>query len=146
MAFDDAGNMFVANPASNEIHIYVTSYQSLNFELPSNAGFVVGGEVPLTATATSGLPVSYLVTTPNTCAVHESDEKTLRLLKRGECALTASVEESNEWNPAASVERSVIVATKPSKPTDVVALPQGDGTILLDWDAPADTGEAALPG
>ena len=146
LAIDTAGRLYVANPSGNKVLVYATSYQSIDFALPSDARFAVGDRVPVTANTTSGLDATLVTSTPEICSFVETNSSTLALHKRGRCTVSAQHSGSNQWNPATPVERSVTVATTPTKPTDAVATPEGSGTISLDWDSPADTGDADITG
>ena len=146
VALDALGRTYVALPLKNKVLVHATSYQSISFEFPADARFAVGDRVPVTATSTSGLDPTLATSTPTICSFIETNPVTLMLHERGRCTVSAQHSGSNEWNPAAPVERSVTVATAPAKPTDVVATPAGSGTISLGWDAPADTGDANIIG
>lgn len=78
--------------------------QSIAFEAASD--LVVGGTVTVSVTATSGLPVSLAVQTPDTCALAG---QTLTGLAGGTCALTASQAGDAAYYAAPEVTLSLVV-------------------------------------
>lgn len=99
---------FVATKAADSTYATATSApvavtvdaapatQTITFSAPSTAS-VGGGNVTLSASASSGLPVSYASTTPSTCTVSGS---TLTPVASGSCSITAS-QAGNSTYPAA---------------------------------------------
>ncbi len=80
--------------------------QTISFTAPSTQTFG-GGTVALTATASSGLAVSYASTSPAVCTVSGS---TVTLVGAGACAITASQAGDSSYNPAPDVARTFAVA------------------------------------
>ena len=68
---------------------------------------------PLTASATasSGLPVSFTTTTRTVCTSGGSNGATVTLLAAGTCTVQASQAGNSTYNPAPSVSRSFKVST-----------------------------------
>jgi len=69
-------------------------------------GVVVGGTgISVGATATSGLPVAYVSTTPGVCTV-DSTSGSLALLAAGTCTIAADQAGNGTWAPAPQVTQS----------------------------------------
>jgi hypothetical protein len=87
--------------------------QSITFDKPPN--LQVGGEpVALTATADSGLPVSYVVEGP--CELVGDGLDLLAPVSPGECLVTVSQKGNEIWEPAADKQRRVRVDPAPPVP------------------------------
>jgi hypothetical protein len=82
--------------------------QTIAFALPPSA--FVGSTVVLDASADSGLPVAYEVTTPGTC---DEDGTDLHLLAPGTCTVTASQSGDETYDPAPDVAASMLVEAVP---------------------------------
>lgn len=76
---------------------------------PSNA--TVGGTYAVSATASSGLTVSFASTTTGVCTVSGS---TVRFVAAGTCTVRASQAGNESWNPAPNVFQSFSVSAAPS--------------------------------
>lgn len=114
--------------------------QTITFINPGDQDF--GTELTLSATASSGLPVTYTSETPEVCTVTSEGEVTF--LKAGTATIKVSQEGNAAYLPAESVTQSFTVnAVKPGAPTDFVVIP-GDGQLTLTWTAPADTGGSSI--
>ena len=68
----EKGGWMTGPIASIQTLMPVRTPQTITFNLPTSRAFV-GAPTPLTATATSGLPVTYTTTTPNICQIVTSD-------------------------------------------------------------------------
>ncbi|MCM0619546.1 Ig-like domain-containing protein [Nocardioides bruguierae] len=88
---------------------------------------LVGDEVLVRATATSGLPVALATTTPETCSVvdHGDGTATVTALAEGECVLVATQDGDEDWAAATPVEVPVTVTRAPQVLTLDGALPTG---------------------
>ena len=86
--------------------------QTITFESIDNHT-LGSGSVPLGATASSGLPVSFASDTPTVCSVVGS---TIVLNAHGTCTIEASQAGNDDWNAAPTVTRSFTV----TKATPVV--------------------------
>lgn len=75
--------------------------QTISFSPPASA--IVDQQVPMSAKASSGLPVSYSTSTPDVCSVSGS---TLTPSKAGTCIITASQPGDGKYLPAAPVTQS----------------------------------------
>ena len=102
---------------------------STSFWEASVAPNVVTFSLTLTATATSGLPVSYASSTPNVCTVSSS---TASLLAAGTCTLTASQPGGGTYAAATPVTQSFTVnaAQQPQTITFNTIATQHVGTPL----------------
>ena len=79
--------------------------QTITFIAPAPQG--AGGEpLPLSASASSGLPVSFEALTPGVCTVSNG---AVRLLTAGTCTVRASQSGNDVWLAATSVDRSLLV-------------------------------------
>lgn len=91
-----AGDATYAPASSQQLFKVLKKVQAITFESP---GFqaINSQPAPLSATADSGLPVSYTSTTPAVCTVSGN---TLTLVSKGQCGLTASQEGDTNYAPA----------------------------------------------
>ncbi len=97
------GNVLYAAAASVSQRFQITpGTQTITFASLSDQGFG-SGPVMLTATASSGLPVSYVSTTSTICTVSGS---TVTLLKAGVCTITGSQSGNAGYAAAAPVTQS----------------------------------------
>lgn len=76
---------------------------------PTNA--TVGGTYAVSATASSGLTVSFASTTTGVCTISGS---TVRFVAAGTCTVRASQAGNESWNPAPNVFQSFSVSAAPS--------------------------------
>jgi serine protease len=99
-------------------HVTITGTpQSINFgagPLLTESGVPFGTTPPeLTATASSGLPVSYEISTPTTCEAlapaSPSDAWAIRLLNLGTCTVRATQAGNATYERAPSIERSFTI-------------------------------------
>ena len=88
------------------------------------------GRVTLTATASSGLPVSYTAATPTVCTVSGS---TLSLLAIGNCGIVANQAGNSDFAAAPAVGRNfaVTLATQTITFPAISSTPLGTGTVTL---------------
>jgi hypothetical protein len=100
-------------PAPNVTQsLHVQATQMITFAQPGGAA--AGTKVTLTATATSGLPVTFRSGTPGLCTVTGSS---LTTLAAGTCTITATQNGNTDYAPAPAVARSIKIhaGTKPQK-------------------------------
>ena len=78
--------------------------------------------LPLNATATSGLPVSYTISDPSMAMFVYSNGgfEIIALCQQGVCEVTASQPGTSYWNPA-SLTKTLIIGTPPAGIEDVTA-------------------------
>jgi len=119
-----APNAFVLNSSSNAITIQVNAKaQSISFAQLGNMTYG-SSPPPLSATATSGLTVTFTSNSPSICAVTGT---TLTLLAAGTCSVTAS-QTGNSMYAAASPVNQTFIVTQASQtiafgPISPVTLP-----------------------
>jgi hypothetical protein len=106
-AYQTGNAIYGAAPSVGQI-IVVNNPQSQTITFNAIAGQTAGGNITLTATASSGLPVSFASTTANVCTVSGN---TASLLAGGTCSIVASQAGGGVYGPAASVTQSFTVAT-----------------------------------
>ena len=94
--------------------------QSITFAKPADAPFSPGATVALTATATSGLAVTFASQTPSTCSVAGS---TATLLAIGACTIKASQAGNSIYAAAADVTQTFNVGGAPGLTLAVSASP-----------------------
>ena len=93
--------------AANTLFTYRAD-QSISFTDPADiASFVLNQTVGLTATATSGLTVTFASTTPGVCSVSGS---TATVLAGGTCTITANQAGNASYNPAPEVSQSFAIS------------------------------------
>ncbi len=68
--------------------------------------------IAVSAIATSGLPVTFITTTPAVCISSGLDGATITLVAPGKCTVIANQAGDPSYNPAPSVSRSFTVVTK----------------------------------
>jgi uncharacterized protein YjbI with pentapeptide repeats len=84
--------------------------QTISFPAASTT---LGGADVKPASASSGLPVSYVSQTPRVCTV-PSDGQTIHPLANGTCTVTASQAGNTDYQAATPVQGSIVVGTPPT--------------------------------
>ena len=84
-------------------HVAALTAQTITFSLPGYD--LVGGTIPLTGTASSGLPVAYASATEDICTI---DADLVELIDQGTCTVIASQAGDEEYDPAPDVQASVL--------------------------------------
>jgi hypothetical protein len=125
-----AGNVdySAATPVSQSFTVSKGT-QTITFPtIPSTT--LVTGSVTLTATASSGLPVSYTSATPTICTVSGS---AVTLVAVGNCGIVANQAGNSNYGAATAVGRNfaVTLATQTITFPTVPATPLGTGTVAL---------------
>lgn len=87
-------------------HSVLKASQTINFNLPSPQAFPFLGKLLVSATATSGLPVSFSSTTTNVCTVTNNFVTVSSL---GVCGLTASQPGNDNFEAAQPISRTVTI-------------------------------------
>mgnify|MGYP000398037725 CR=1 FL=1 len=129
-----------ASSASNGVT--PKAVQAITFNNPGAQDF--GTSPTLTATASSGLDVTFTSDTPDVCTVTSAG--VLTFLKAGTATITAHQAGNSEYLSAAMVTQSFAVnAVLPGAPTDVTAV-AGNTTATISFTAPASNGGAAITG
>ena len=97
----DVARSFQVNPAGPKVHPARHKSQTITFTPPP--GTTVGEPVTLSASASSGLPVSFASSTPAVCTVSGS---TVTTMVAGACMITASQGGNASYAPAQDVTQS----------------------------------------
>ena len=114
--------------------------QTITFASPGEQRF--GAAVRLTATASSGLPVTFQSATPGVCGVHARGD--LTTFSAGQCVILADQPGDARFLPAPRVSQTFAVnAVVPAPPVIGAAAP-GDRAASVSFDAPASNGGAAV--
>ncbi len=97
--------------------------------------------IPVTATSSSGLPVTLVSKSLNFCTVLNGN---VTMLALGPCTIEASQAGDTNFNPAAIVSQTFgITGTVPGAPTIVSATP-GDLRAVINFTAPSATGGSPI--
>ncbi|SFN92735.1 Putative Ig domain-containing protein, partial [Thioclava dalianensis] len=116
--------------------------QTITFANPGAQGF--GTTPTLTATASSGLSVSFSSSTTAVCTITSGGS--LTFLSTGTCSIDADQAGNSAFNPAPTVSQSFAVnAGAPSAPT-IGSATAGDASASVSFAAPASTGGSAITG
>lgn len=111
-----------ASASGSRIVDVAVATQTITFAKPADQAFKAGGHVALTATATSGLPVSFASTTTSVCTVSGS---TVAMVAAGLCTIDAGQDGDTHYGAAVPVMRSfslfgtaasLALSLSPSKP------------------------------
>ncbi len=136
------GTYAAATPVTQSFTISPVS-QTINFTQPANA-VLAGGAVTLTATAGSGLAVSFASTIPSSCTVSNS---TVTLVSVGSCAITASQTGNATYAAATPVTRTFSVLAPANLVTLAVGTSSGSAGRTVELPiAISATGTAAPAG
>ncbi len=105
---------------------------------------LAGGTTPATATASSGLAVSFSVAPGSSgiCTLSGSVGPSVIVtgVAAGTCTVVANQAGDGDYNPAASVQQSFsVTAQAPSAPRNVTVLP-GPGRVTVQFEAPTSNG------
>ena len=111
--------------------------QAITFSLPPSG--TSGAILELAASADSGLPVTFVSDTPDTCTVSDSS---LSLAVPGTCTVTASQAGDADWEPAPDVEASMTVDPAPPAPQAIAFTLPASGLVgaTLQLNGTADSG------
>jgi hypothetical protein len=92
-------------------HLVDRADQTISFADPADVDFAEGGTFVVSATADSGLAVSFDSSTPSVCSVMApgTSPATINILSGGVCTLTASQGGDSNWNAAVSVPQSLTI-------------------------------------
>ncbi|WP_333814192.1 Ig-like domain-containing protein [Tabrizicola sp.] len=129
---DQAGSIsYSAAPQVSQSFDISPADQTISFTDPADTSFVANGAVPLSATATSGLAVSFSSSTPAVCSVSGSDAI---MLATGTCTIAADQAGDISYNPAPQVSQSFVISQASQTitftgPADTSYVP--NGTVSL---------------
>lgn len=114
--------------------------QSISFQAPSPITF--GNTATVSATASSGLAVSFSTTTPAVCSVETSGN--VSPAAAGNCEITADQSGDATYDAAPSVSRTLTIAPMlPSAPV-ITGVTAGNGSATAAFSAPVFTGGASI--
>jgi hypothetical protein len=129
-----------ASAASNSITPAAT--QTITFMNPGAQTF--GTSLTLTATADSGLPVTFTSATPAVATI--TPDGVLTFVTAGTATINANQAGNSSYLPAAEVSRTFTVnPSVPGAPTSITAT-AGDTQAIVSFTAPASNGGAAITG
>lgn len=130
-----------ASAASNAIT--PASSQTITFNNPGAQNY--GTSPTLTATSSSGLPVTFTSSTTQVCTITSGGQ--LTFVAAGSCAINANQAGNGEFLSAPQVSQTFTVnALVPGAPTGVTATPSGTGQIRITFTPPASSGGSAVTG
>ena len=136
VAADQAGNASfnVATRVTQPILIAGVINQNLSFGVVPVV--VVHGTGNVSATATSGLPVTFSSTTPTICSVSGN---TVTGIAVGTCSIAANQSGNASYNPAAQIVQNITIGAGSGiavVPVNVTVA-AGNGQVTLNWTASA---------
>ena len=122
---NQAGNgTFTAATAVTRTFNILKGTQTISFTQPADT-LLSAGTVTLSATATSGLPVTFTSNSTQVCTVSVSGVVTL--VAAGSCSITASQVGNANYNTATPVTRTFNVTQTVANPTVTLAVGGGNG-------------------
>ena len=136
----NASGTGAASASSNSVTPRAT--QTITFNNPGTQNF--GASPTLTATASSGLPVSFVSNTTGVCTITSGGA--LTTVTPGTCTITASQAGNGAYTAAPTVSLSFAIAgTTPGAPVIGIAT-AGDGMATVVFTAPSSNGGDAITG
>ena len=114
--------------------------QAIVFANPGPQTF--GTSPTLSASASSGLPISWSSNTPSVCVV--SGSSVLTLLSVGTCTVSALQPGNGVFAAASPIARTFAIAASVSGPPSIGAVTAGDGQVEVSFTAPASDGGSAI--
>lgn len=134
------GNYNAATSVTQTI-VVAKANQTISFTgLPATANFGSSGPYAVSATASSGLPVTFTVTGPATL---KGTPLTLRFTGPGTVTVTASQAGNGNYNAAPAVTRTIVVGTLQLTATGVIGGNHATGYSMLVTVKNTGTGTAA---
>lgn len=118
--------------------------QTISFSSPPTTGDV-GKPATVSATATSGLAVTFSSGSSTVCTVTAAGDVTY--LTEGSCIVRANQAGDSNWAAAAQVTTTIAVRDVPSVPRSLNATAPGSlaaGQINLNWNTPSSNGGTAV--
>ena len=129
-----------ASAASNSV--IPTATQTITFADPGTQN--LGTSPTLTATASSGLGVSFSSSTTSVCTITSGG--VLTLLTSGTCTIDAVQAGNSAYQAASTITRSFsVVAVAPGAPT-IGSVTAADGQATVNFTAPSATGSSTITG
>jgi len=111
------------NASGSIVRAYTISKatQTISFPQPATQTFLQNGTFPISATASSGLPVSFVSLDSSICSVASS---TVTMLNPGTCLIEALQPGNNNYLSASTVTRSIQLASGPAQSnTELIITP-----------------------
>ncbi|MFN8024200.1 MAG: hypothetical protein U0Q03_21905 [Acidimicrobiales bacterium] len=99
--------------------------QTITFTSPGNQT-ITASPITVSATANSGLPVTFTTTTPAVCTANGTNGSSITLLDAGTCSVRAEQAGDSRYNAATAVTRSFTV----TKVTNTITFPAPGGRTL----------------
>jgi uncharacterized protein YhjY with autotransporter beta-barrel domain len=126
-------------PATVSITVMSLTSQTISFVNPGTQNF--GSALTLTATASSGLAISFTSSSTGVCTVGGN---VLTFLTAGSCTINANQPGNASYSAAATVSQTFTVnAVAPGAPA-IGTVTAGNGQATVSFTAPASTGGAAI--
>ena len=143
-AFQDGNDNYYPTQVTKSFAIGKAD-QSIDFTDPSDATFAPEGTVGLTATASSGLDVSFASNSSSVCSVSGS---TVTIVAVGTCSITASQAGSDNYNGATAVTQTFAIGKADQSidftdPSDTTFAPEGTVGLAATASSGLDIGFAS---
>jgi hypothetical protein len=123
---NQAGDVnYTAAPQKSQSFAVGGGAQTISFDLSGVTATYGDAPVGLSATATSGLTVTFASLTPSVCTVSTTNAT---IVAAGTCTIRASQAGDASWQPAPSVDQSFTVDQRAITVTAVTDTKQADGT------------------
>ncbi|AOG24477.1 choice-of-anchor U domain-containing protein [Acidovorax sp. RAC01] len=135
-----AGGTSATGAATQFTYVSPPQAQTITFNSPGTQNF--GTSPTLSATASSGLPVTFTSTTTGVCTI--STGGVLTFVTAGVCTIHANQSGNTAWNAAPQVSQTfTVAAVVPSAPTIGTAT-AGDTQAAIAFTAPASNGGSSI--
>jgi sugar lactone lactonase YvrE len=125
------------SPAPNVDQSFLVNLANQSIAFPGMAAQIAGGTVNLSATASSGLAVSFTSLTSSVCTVSGSMAS---LIKTGTCAIQASQAGNNQYSAAPNVSQNVTVNAVGQQSINFPAIAAQTAGTALNLSATASSG------
>ena len=139
LAFGEDGRLYVVNQDRESVSVYLM--QSLAMDPMSNVPWTTK-TVTVSASATSGLPVTLETKTPDVCEGSGTSPMTITIKAMGTCTVEATQEGDDSWSPAPDISESFSVT--PASQT-ITVKPIGDTPLSRHWTRARATTTSGLP-
>lgn len=106
LSLNQPGNAYFLAASAAKVEFVVYGINIIQFDLPG-ALLLSQGTYPLEGMSTSGIPITFVSNTPQTCSVADS---LLTVLKIGNCSVSATQPGSDFYPPALEVVRSLEIS------------------------------------
>jgi hypothetical protein len=135
----------LVNIAGQTFTVIQTAPQTIGAITFTPSTLTVGGTTTASATATSGLPVTFTSTTPAICTVSGTNGSTVTGVATGTCTIAANQAGNSSYDPASQVTNNITVACPTVTISTTSPLPNGtvgtaysqtlsaSGGIITSW-------------